>query len=350
MKKLLSICLLLALLLTLTGCPPQDKNEPPQDSGYLKVHYIDVGQADCALIECNGEFVLIDGGNVADSSLVVSYLQRQGVTELLAVICSHAHEDHVGGLPGVLAVFRTYHVYAPTRTYSSNCFDDFLHYTDQQELEVAIPEPGDYLSFGGATLSFLGPVQSYADPNNTSLVVRIDYGETSFLFTGDMEVQAEDDMLDHWGEGYDWHVDVLKVGHHGSETSTGYRFLRAVMPAYGIISVGKDNSYGHPHELPLSRLEQAGVTLYRTDLLGTILATSDGSRIQFTWEKTQGAPSVPPTVNPTAPVSVYIGNKNSKVLHKPHCSSLPSEENQVEFDDYDEAIEAGYRPCSRCMG
>lgn len=350
MKKLLSVFLLLALLVTLTGCPPLDKNEPPQDSGYLKVHYIDVGQADAMLLECNGEFILIDGGNVADSSLVVSYLQRQGVTELLAVICSHAHEDHVGGLPGALAVFRTYHVYAPTRTYSSQCFDDFVRYTDQQDLEITIPTPGEYLLFGGATVTFLGPTQSYADPNNTSLVVRVDYGETSFLFTGDMETQAENDMLEYWGEDYDWCVDVLKVGHHGSETSTGYRFLRAVMPIYGVISVGQGNSYGHPHELPLSRLEQAGVILYRTDDLGTIIATSNGSQVTFTWEKAQGGPSVPPAPDPTVPPSIYIGNKNSKVLHKPHCSSLPKEENRVEFDSYEEAIEAGYRPCSRCMG
>ena len=352
MKKLFSIILLLSLLLTLTGCPPIDKDDPPE-SGYLKVHYIDVGQADCALIECNGEYILIDGGNVADSQLVVSYLQKQGVEELLAVVCTHAHEDHVGGLPGVLAVYRTYHVYAPTRTYSSKCFDDFVHYTDQQDLEITIPEPGDYLSFGGATMTVLGPVKSYADPNNTSIVLRIDYGATSFLFTGDMELQAEDDMLDHWGERYDWNVDVLKVGHHGSETSTGYRFLREVMPTYGIISVGEGNSYGHPHEAPLSRLEQAGVTLYRTDKLGTIIATSDGKDISFTWESGNAGPVTPPSGSlpgSSAPAAPYIGNKNSKKLHLATCSSLPDEQNRVEFTDYDQAIADGYTPCSRCMG
>lgn len=352
MKKLFSVILLLSLLLTLTGCPPMDKDDPPE-SGCLKVHFIDVGQADCALIECNGEYILIDGGNVADSQLVVSYLQKQGVEELLAVVCSHAHEDHVGGLPGVLAVYRTYHVYAPTRTYSSNCFDDFVHYTDQQDLEITIPQPGDYLSFGGATMTVLGPTQSYADPNNTSIVVRIDYGTTSFLFTGDMETQAENDMLEHWGEGYDWNVDVLKVGHHGSETSTGYRFLREVMPTYGIISVGEGNSYGHPHEAPLSRLEQAGVTLYRTDKLGTIIATSDGKDISFTWESGNAGPVTPPSGSlpgPSAPATTYIGNKNSKKLHLPTCSNLPGEQNRVEFTDYDQAIAEGYTPCSKCLG
>ena len=352
MKKITALFLLLAMMLTLTGCPPQDYTSP-QVTGYLEVHYIDVGQADCALIECNGEFILIDGGNVADSQLVVSYLQQHGVEELLAVVCTHAHEDHVGGLAGVLAVFRTYHVYAPTRTYSSKCFDDFAHYTDQQDLEITIPQPGDYLLFGGATMTILGPVESYADPNNTSIVVRIDYGTTRFLFTGDMETQAENDMLEHWGEDYDWHADVLKVGHHGSETSTGYRFLREVMPTYGIISVGKGNSYGHPDEAPLSRLEQAGVALYRTDQLGTIIATSNGTDISITWASGNAGPVVLPSGTlpaPSVPAVTYIGNKNSKKLHLSTCSSLPAEENRVEFADYDEAIAEGYTPCSKCLG
>ena len=356
MKKITALFLLLAMMLTLTGCPPQDYTSP-QVTGYLKVHYIDVGQADCALIECNGEFILIDGGNVADSQLVVSYLQRHGVEELLAVVCTHAHEDHVGGLPGVLAVFRTYHVYAPTRTYSSKCFDDFVHYTDQQDLEITIPQPGDYLSFGGATMTILGPVKSYADPNDTSIVVRIDYGTTRFLFTGDMETQAENDMLEYWGSRQDWRADVLKVGHHGSETSTGYRFLREVMPTYGIISVGEGNSYGHPHEEPLSRLDQAGVTLYRTDKLGPILAYSDGKTITFSWESGNAAPIVPSGTQPSVPGSshstpaiTYIGNKNSKKLHLPTCSNLPAESNRVLFEDYDAAIAEGYVPCGNCMG
>ena len=345
MKKIL-VLLLCALILAGCAAPVTPSTQPePAEKGSFSVHYIDVGQADCALIECDGKYMLIDGGNAEDSSLVVSYLQKQGVEELEAVVCSHAHEDHVGGLPGVLAVFPTKAVYAPTKTYSSKVFDKFLYYTDQQGLEVTIPAPGDQFTLGDALVMILGPVKSYADPNNTSIVMMIDFHGKRFLFTGDMETEAENDMLDYWGEYFTWSSDVLKVGHHGSDTSTSYRFLRAVMPAYGIISVGEGNSYGHPNETPLSRLEDAEVTVLRTDKLGSIIVTTDGKNITLSWEQTSQQPDTPPSDGPQQ----FIGNKNSKTLHLPSCSSLPKEENRVIFDDYDTAIAQGYKPCSRCM-
>ena len=346
-KKLFSLFLILSLLLC--GCAeapqPTAATVPPSGDG-LMVHFVDVGQADCILIECGSEFAIIDGGNKDDGQLVVSYLEQQGVQELSAVICTHAHEDHVGGLPSVLSVYPTAAVYAPTRTYSSNIFDDFLYYTDQQRLEVTIPTPGDTLTVGDALLTVLGPVQSYAETNDTSIVVRLDYGETSFLFTGDLEVAAENDMLDYWSGNSDiFHVDVLKVGHHGSDTSTGYRFLYEVDPTYGVIPVGKDNSYGHPHAEPLSRLRDAGVTLLRTDELGHILAVSDGKEITFTWGNQTAQPEA---VEPAEP-QVFIGNKNSKKLHSEDCGSLPGENNRVYFDSYQQAIAEGYEPHGTCL-
>lgn len=347
MKRFSILFLILSLLLC--GCAeapqPTAATVPPSGDG-LMVHFVDVGQADCILIECGSEFAIIDGGNKDDGQLVVSYLEQQGVQELSAVICTHAHEDHVGGLPSVLSVYPTAAVYAPTRTYSSNIFDDFLYYTDQQRLEVTIPAPGDTLTVGDAVLTVLGPVQSYAETNDTSIVVRLDYGDTSFLFTGDMEVAAENDMLDYWSGNSDiFHVDVLKVGHHGSDTSTGYRFLYEVDPTYGVIPVGKDNSYGHPHAEPLSRLRDAGVTLLRTDELGHILAVSDGKEITFTWGNQTAQPEA---VEPAEP-QVFIGNKNSKKLHSEDCGSLPGENNRVYFDSYQQAIAEGYEPHGTCL-
>lgn len=368
MKRLLIVLLLLCLLLT--GCQIEIVYEPnsssyggpvilirPSGQGYpvsgpqdtsqygedtLTVHFIDVGQADCALLACGGEYMLIDGGNVEDGQKVVTYLDEQGITELDVVVCSHPHEDHLGGLPAVLAVYPTDRVLSPTRTYASEIFDDFMYYADQQKLTAEIPSPGDSFALGSAEVTVLGPVKSYAETNDTSIILKVEFGENSFLFTGDMEVTAENDMLN---QGMDVSADVLKVGHHGSDTSTGYRFLYAVQPTYGVISVGEDNSYGHPHEEPLSRLNNAGVTLFRTDEMGTVIATSDGREITFTWENQRATPH-----NAEAILITFIGNVNSHQFHVSTCSNLPAEKNQIEFDSYEDALDAEYTPCGSCVG
>lgn len=354
MKKILSLLTILCLLLC--GCEysivleSQPTAVPGPAGETLSVHFIDVGQADCALLECGGEYMLIDGGNREDGQLVVSYLEQQGVEYLNTVICTHAHEDHVGGLPSVLAVYPTHTILSPTKTYSSKIFDDFMYYADQQRIEVEIPEPGNVYHLGdnnsGATVTVLGPVKSYADPNDTSIVVRVEFGACSFLFTGDMEVTAENDMLDYWGEGFAWEADILKIGHHGSNTSSGYRFLHEVSPTYGIISVGKDNDYGHPHKEPLSRFRQAGMTLFRTDEMGTVMVTTDGRDFFFTWDNQS---AMPENVENAEEIT-FIGNRNSKIFHGSNCASLPSEKNQVPFGSYQEAIDAGYKPCGSCLG
>ena len=181
--------LFLALLL-LCGCSFEYVTAPPEldpdstGNNILKVHYLDVGHADCILLETDGQYLLIDGGNREDGRFVVSYLQRLGVEKLAAVICTHPHEDHAGGLAAVLAVYPATAVYAPTKTYASDIFDDFLKYTDQQGLEITIPAPGDELILGQAKLSFLGPTKSYAGINDTSIVLMAQFLETRFLFTG----------------------------------------------------------------------------------------------------------------------------------------------------------------------
>ena len=273
------IFLLLTLLALLTGCvTAPDTPASTPDGQNLTVHYIDVGQADCALLEYDGQYALIDGGNVEDSSLVVSYLEKQGVEKLELVVCSHAHEDHVGGLPGVLAVYPTAAVWAPTKTYSSKCFDDFLFYTDQQGLSVTIPQPGRTFSLGDVRITVLGPTESYADPNNTSIVLRIVHGDTAFLFTGDAELEVEEKILE---EGRVIDCTVLKAGHHGSSTSNSYRWVYEAWPTYAVISVGKDNTYGHPHKEVMSRFKDAKIEVLRTDKMGDIVCYGNGSELEF---------------------------------------------------------------------
>ena len=346
MNRFGKLSLALSLVLALTGCGLSGgagRPDPGPAEGTLEVHYIDVGQADSALLLCGGESMLIDGGNLAASDLVVAYLADQGVEELDYVVCTHAHEDHVGGLAGALSQYPAGEVLSPVTEYDSQAFGNFLKYTQEQGLSLTVPEPGDTWTVGTAAVTVLGPVQDYDDTNNTSIVLRVDFGETSFLFTGDMERSAEEDLLESgaWLE-----ADVLKVGHHGSDTSTSYPFLREVDPDYAVISVGENNDYGHPSEDTLSRLRDDDVTVYRTDLQGDVVCTSDGTSLTFTVERNDGI-QTNPTEDESQP-GTYIGNLNSHVFHRPDCSGLPEEQNQVAFSSREEAVAAGYTPCGRC--
>ena len=312
------------------------------------VHFIDVGQADAALIICTGKTMLIDGGNKEDSNLIYAYLQKQNIAHLDYVVCTHAHEDHVGGLSGALTAATAGRVLAPVSSYNSDAFRDFVTKAEERGRQIEIPRAGDTFLLGDATVTVLGPLKEYEDTNDTSIVLRIVYGETSFLFTGDMESLAEKDLVEL---GATLKSTVLKVGHHGSSTSTSYRFLREVAPIYGVISVGNDNQYDHPNEDVLSRLRDADVKLYRTDLQGDVICTSDGKSVTFTTHKNEGIqtnPTEKDTTDQTLGVGEYIGNKNSKIYHLPTCSSLPAEENREYFTSEEEAVQNDYTPCGKC--
>ena len=271
----------------LTDTPPKPKQDdnliiPGPDSRF-EVHFLDVGQADAALILSDNETMLIDGGNPGDSSLIAAYLKKNNITHLDYVICSHAHNDHVGGLPGALSVADVSNVYAPKTENDIKAYRSFKAKTNAHGLAIKNPVPGESVIFGSSKVTFLGPVnENSSDLNNTSIVLKISYGETSFLFTGDAEREEEQSIL---AQNYDLSATVLKVGHHGGNTSTTYPFLREIMPEYAIISVGK-NGYGHPDENTLSRLRDAEVKVYRTDMHGDIIAISDGKTVVIKTKRT----------------------------------------------------------------
>ncbi len=241
----------------------------------LQIQFIDVGQADAALLICEGETMLIDGGNVGDGDKIYTILKERNIQTLDYVICTHAHEDHVGGLSAALTACDAETVLCPVTDYDSKAFRSFA----ERAGEISVPKAGDRFDFGGAKVQILACDPYAEEPNNTSIVLKISYGQTDFLFTGDAEYPVEQTLLD---QGYDPSATVLKVGHHGSSSSTSYRFLNAVMPQYAVISVGTDNSYGHPEDVILSRLRDADVTVYRTDLDGDLFCTSDGKKVTFT--------------------------------------------------------------------
>jgi beta-lactamase superfamily II metal-dependent hydrolase len=350
---------------TTPSIPPTDnpENRPPaanpQLSGnrVLKVHFLDVGQADSILVQFpNGQNMLVDAGNNDDGPVVVSYLKSKGVSRIDYLVATHPHEDHIGGMDNVIRAFDIGQVYMPRATTTTKTFEDVLLAVKEKGLKISTARAGvTVLDQGSMKVNFVAPCGSdYEDLNNWSAVTRIQYGSTAFLLTGDAEAQSEGEML---ASGMNLKANVLKVGHHGSSSSTTPAFLKAVAPKYAVISVGAGNDYGHPHKETLAKLASAGVQVYRTDRDGTVVFTSDGKNI--TVEKLGStirprAPDAGDMVAPVAPVtregngSRYIGNKNSKKFHLPSCSTLPAEHNRVYFKTREEAISAGYIPCKRC--
>ena len=309
------------------------------------VYFLDVGQADSALVICDGATMLIDGGNAADSNFIYSFLRDHEITHLNYIIATHAHEDHVGGLSGALNYTEADVALCPVTAYDSAAFNNFVKYLGAQNVTITVPAHGHTFMLGSAEVLIVGPVKQTTDTNNSSIVLKITYGETSFLFTGDAERPAEQDILE---VGYDISATVLKVGHHGSETSTTYPFLREIMPQFAVISCGKDNIYGHPHDDVLSRLRDADVVVYRTDMQGTIVCVSDGKTVSFSAERNQIAETNPLTIQLPDDEEFYYGNSKSMKFHRPSCSGLPGKQNRVVLKSREEAIRLGYQPCGRC--
>ena len=250
----------------------------------LQVYFLDVGQGDSTLVICDGESMIIDGGPSSASEFLYAFIRDTLKLEHMDyVISTHPHEDHVGGLSAVLNAVPVDLILSPLTEWNSKKFESMKSLASKQGAPIIVPDEGDTLRLGGATVTVLHcwpEAGTYTTTNDTSIVVRIDYGETSIIVTGDAEYTSEYMMID---SGLPLKADVLRVGHHGSYTSTTQEFLEAVGPQYAVISCGKGNDYGHPHQVTLNKL--AGIELYRTDLQGTVLCVSDGHNIRFTVEK-----------------------------------------------------------------
>lgn len=252
----------------------------------LTVTWLDVGQGDAAVIQCGGQTMLIDGGKPEKSSYIYAWLQQHGLSYLDVIVATHVDADHIGGLSGALNYASVGTAYCPVTTGTTETFQSFVKYLAQQGKQITVPTAGETFPLGGAQVQILGPLHSAEDSNDNSIVLKVSFGATSFLFTGDAERAEEQDLL---SASVNLQSTVLKVGHHGSDTSTSYPFLRAVAPQYAVISVGAGNSYGHPTEAVLSRLRDAGVTTFRTDLQGEITAISDGQTVNFSVAKNAAA-------------------------------------------------------------
>lgn len=355
MKRVL--CLLLCVLLLFSGCEWSDTLFPgaafveksgkePEARYYetgLTVSFIDVGQGDCILISCEGKNMLIDAGENAAESAVADYLEETGIIDFDYVVGTHAHSDHIGSLDYVLAHFRVGKLLLSPQSLDTAAYRSMTQAAQMTDTPIETVMAGDRLTLGGAEISVLGPAKEFEENlNNSSVVLRLVYGNTVFLFTGDMEAEEEKELVE---SGVSLDADVLKVGHHGSATSSTYLFLREVMPSYGVIQVGEGNEYGHPHEETMSKLNDVRATVYRTDFHGTVMARSNGNQLSFFTQK--DAPPVYST-RTLEENGMYIGNSRSMKFHLPGCTELPAEWNTVYFPSREAAVQQGYEPCRVC--
>lgn len=372
-------------------------NTGTSQTGTLTVTWLDVGQGDAAVIQCGGQTMLIDGGKPEKSSYIYAWLQQHGLSYLDVIVATHVDADHIGGLSGALNYASVGTAYCPVTTGTTEIFQSFVKYLAQRGKQITVPTAGETFALGGAQVQILGPLHSAEDSNDNSIVLKVSFGATSFLFTGDAERAEEQDLLN---AGVNLQSTVLKVGHHGSDTSTSYPFLRAVAPQYAVISVGAGNSYGHPTEAVLSRLRDAGVTTFRTDMQGEITAVSDDQTVNFSVAKNAAAETLANAgagqnanqasgtgsaaqnagsgqnaagagaaggtaiasanadggnaggaAASTTTAGSYVLNTNRHKFHLPGCPSVEtiSPKNRKDVNESrEQIISEGYAPCKRC--
>ena len=340
-------CLFLIMLFVLCGCNnTQPVVESVASHDNLKVHFLDVGQGDSIFIELpDKETMLIDAGESKYSQGIIDYIKKSGYDRIDYLVATHPHSDHIGGMAKVINAFDIGTTYMTNAVSTSSTYEKLLQTVADKGKKMTRAKAGVNIKIEeGLEINFIAPVSdTYDDLNNYSAVIKLTYHNNSFIFTGDAQTESEKQIT------ADLKADVLKVGHHGSTTSTSDAFLKKVSPKYAVILVGEGNDYGHPHKEILDRIQKNNVKVYRTDLDGTVVATSDGKDITFTQSKEQ-IDENSSTTDASKPTFKYVLNTSSKKIHTLDCSAVSkiSSDNYGSTNDISKAIKDGYEPCKMC--
>lgn len=247
----------------------------------FQIYFIDVGEADCILIKENNQYILIDAGNNKDGDKIVTFFKSLGIEEFKYVIGTHAHEDHIGGMDNIIRSFNVKHFYMPNVEVDMRTYQEIREVLNKKNIEYETPKIDSIFKLSKTKIKVLWIGDNKEDINSTSIVLKVTYKNTNYLFMADAPIDVEHELLEK-----DIQSDLIKVGHHGSNHSSSAAFLKKVNPTYAIISVGTPNDYGFPKKVTLDKLERIGSNILRTDELGTIIAASDGNKIYFEYIKT----------------------------------------------------------------
>jgi len=288
-KLILTFFLLTFILSILASCGfleelDLDRNlevQLPASGQNMMVHFIDVGQGDSILIQLpNQQNMLIDAGDNHKGQLVVDYLKEQGVSMIDYLIATHPHADHIGGMDNVIDQFEIGVIYMPRVAHTTKTYMELLEAIDEKNLRIRTAKAGVTITIDDVTVEILAPDSQLESDNlnDYSVVLKLIYGKTKFLLQGDAEKKSEEFILE---SGMDIKADVIKLGHHGSSTSSTPKYIEAVDPDYAIVMAGEGNKYGHPHKEVVALMNEKGITLYRTDRNGTIVVISDGNKVSF---------------------------------------------------------------------
>ena len=369
-NRLLSLILSLFLLL-FTLVPQSALTVKAEGNSEMAVHFIDVGQGNAILVQSGGQNLLYDGGDQSHADLIISYLQEQNVENIDYMIASHYDEDHIGGLVPCIDNFSVSNIFGPDYVHTSNLFNNFMNTATANAIIVQYPSVGETFDFGTGSFTVLAPNGISQNSNDNSLVIKLENGSNSFIFTGDAEETSEQDMI---STGMNLDCDVLSLGHHGSASSTSWDLLEATSPSWAVISCGLNNTYGHPAAETMGKLSDMDIPVFRTDDQGTVIALSDGNTISWTQEPcndyTSGSEkqstdssadqseqytndaaatesyAAETDTSDTQGRMVWISATGSKYHSIPDCGNMNP--NKATQETESQALSQGYEACKKC--